>query len=104
MAGGGSDVQMADAPGASGSGANAVVGPAGRTGRRRALARGRDKTGRQPTMAATCTAAALPRTIPPRRKTPRPSCRSSRGRGRHPLGVRDLAFLPLGPDRHPRHG
>jgi len=32
MAGGGSDVQMADAAGASGSGANAVVGPAGRAG------------------------------------------------------------------------
>jgi len=32
MAGGGSDVQMADAAGAAGSGANGVGSPAGRTG------------------------------------------------------------------------
>jgi len=98
MAGGGSDVQMADAAGAAGSGANGAGGPAGRAGSERALARGHDKTGRQPTVAATCPAAALPRTTPTRRRTKRPSCRASRGRGCRLFGVRTLARRPLGPE------
>jgi len=37
-------------------------------------------------------------TIPTRRNSKRPSCRSSRGRSRHPFGVGTLARRPLGPE------
>ena len=96
MAGGGSAVHMADRPVRRGAVPMARAAQRGGLGRRRALARGRDQTGRQPTMAVTYAAAALPRTNPTRRKTKRPSCRSSRGRGRCPFGARTSACRPLG--------
>ena len=75
MAGGGSDVRMRTRPVWRGAVPTARAAQRGGPGRMRALARGRDKTGRQPTVVLVCAAAALPQTTPTRRKTKRPSCR-----------------------------
>jgi len=93
MEGGGGDVQMADAAGAAGSGANCAGSPAGRAGSEASVRSGSRRHGSSADNGRDMRGGDYRDGV----EDQEASRRSSRGRGHRPSGGRTLALRPLGP-------